>query len=315
MASQVPLKVLNDGRKMPALGLGTWKSGKDQVYNAVKSAIKDSGYRHIDCAHVYQNEEEVGRALKELINEGVVKREDLWITSKLWNTFHSPSLVPGAFETTLKNLQLEYLDLYLIHWPMGYQEGGDLFPRGPDGAIVPSDVDPLDTWKAMIALKQTGKVKSIGVSNFNIKQLERLINETGVVPAVNQVELHPYLPQKELLEYCNQKNIYLTAYSPLGTPDRPWASDSEPVLMNEPAVAEIAKKHNKTVAQILIKFHLARGVSVIPKSVTPSRIQSNIEVFDFELTPEELKTLENLPTNHRYCNLRDQHKHPHFPFA
>jgi len=312
--SAVPVKVLNDGRKMPALGLGTWKSAPNQVYDAVKYAIKDAGYRHIDCAHVYQNEHEVGRALKELFDAGVVKREDVWITSKLWNTFHAPSAVPGALEVTLKNLQLEYLDLYLIHWPMGYKEGDELFPRDADGKVIASDVDPLDTYKAMLELKKSGKVKTVGVSNFNVSQLERLIKETGVVPAVNQVELHPFLPQTELLKYCKDKGIYLTAYSPLGTPDRPGASDAEPVLMNDPVVAEIAKKHNRSVAHVLIKFHLARGTSVIPKSVTPARIKSNIEVFDFELSPEDVHTLENLKTTYRYCNLKEQSWHPHYPF-
>ena len=152
----------------------------------------------------------------------------------------------------------------------------------------------------MIALQKTGKAKSIGVSNFNIQQLERLIKETGVTPVVNQVESHPYLPQKELLQYANKVGIYLTAYSPLGTPDRPWASDAEPTLLNDPVVNEIAKKRNRSPGQILIKFHLARGVSVIPKSVTPARITQNIQVHDFELTPEDLNALENLKTSYRY---------------
>jgi len=312
--SAVPVQTLNDGHKMPALGLGTWKSKPNEVYDAVKYAIKEAGYRHIDCAHVYQNEHEVGRALKELFTEGVVKREEVFVTSKLWNTYHKKELVPGALDVTLKNLQLDYLDLYLIHWPQAYKEGDELFPKDANGKSIFSDVDPLETWKAMIELKKAGKARSIGVSNFNVQQLERLIKETNVVPAVNQVEAHPYLPQKQLLEYGKKAGIYLTAYSPLGSPDRPWASDKEVVLLNDPVVNEIAKRHNRSVGQVLIKFHLQRGLSVIPKSVTPARIKQNIEVFDFELTPEDLNQLENMKVSHRYCALNEIKDHPHYPF-
>jgi len=314
MAAPVPIHNLNDGHKMPSLGLGTWKSQPNQVFEAVKYAIKEAGYRHIDCAHLYMNEHEVGNALKELFNEGVVKREEVFITSKVWNTHHSPSAVQSALEVTLKNLQLDYLDLYLIHWPQAYQEGDDPFPKDSNGKIIISDVTPLDTWKTMIELKKTGKVRSIGVSNFNVKQLETLIKETQVVPVVNQVESHPYLPQKELLEFCRKNNIYLTAYSPLGTPDRPFATDKDPVLLSDPVVNEIAKKYNRTVAQILIKFHLQRGLSVIPKSVTPARIKQNVDVLDFELSPEDLHALENLKTSFRYCAIPFDKEHPHYPF-
>jgi len=316
MAAPVPVLTLNTGAKFPAIGLGTWKSKVGEVYNAVVSAVKDAGYRHIDCAHVYQNEHEVGDALKHLFDTGVVKREEIFITSKLWNTFHAPTAVPGALETTLKNLKLDYLDLYLIHWPQGFKENTtELWPRDASGKTQFSDVDYVDTYKAMLKLKDAGKVKSIGVSNFNIEQLDRIIKETNVVPAVNQIESHPYLPQKELIEYSKKKGIIITAYSPLGTPDRPWAEGStEPVLMSDPILPEIAKKYNKTVAQVLIKFHVQRGLSVIPKSVTPARIQQNIQVLDFELSPEDLNTLQSMKTTNRYCSVADTKDHPYYPF-
>jgi len=312
--AQVPVLTLNDGQKMPMLGLGTWKSKPDEVYHAVKYAIKDAGYRHVDCALVYGNENEVGKALKELFNEGVVKREELFITSKLWCTHHTTAMQKHALETTLKNLQVDYLDLYLIHWPQAYKEGDDLFPKDSNGKMIYSNVDIVDCWRGMIELQKTGKVKSIGVSNFNVKQLERLVSETKVVPAINQVECHPYLTQKELMEYGKKVGMHLTAYSPLGTPDRPWASDSEPILMKEPVLHEISKKYNKTAAQVLIRFHLDRNTVVIPKSVTPARIKQNLDVLDFKLSPEDLHTLENLKTTFRYCHLKDVADHPDYPF-
>ncbi|KAH8239982.1 hypothetical protein KR032_009892 [Drosophila birchii] len=317
MALTVPKVKFNNGKEIPILGLGTWGSPKGQVTEAVKIAI-DAGYRHIDCAHVYQNEDEVGEGVEAKIKEGVVKRwvlnsifhsyfdystisncsEDLFITSKLWNTFHSPNLVRGALENTLSALKLKYLDLYLLHWPMGLQEGGDLIPVDKDGKPLFSSVDYVDTWKAMEKLVEEGLVKSIGVSNLNKRQLERVLAVAKIVPVTNQVESHPYLTQKKLIEFCRSKGITITAYSPLGSPSRFSAGDPK-IILEEAKIKEIAAKKSKTPGQILIRYQIQRGVIVVPKSATKNRIESNFEVFDFELTPEEVEIIESLECNGR----------------
>ena len=308
--------VPHDGDKtIPLLGLGTWKSKPGEVYNAVKYAILEAGYRHIDCAYVYQNEEEVGRALKEVISSGAVKREELFITSKCWNTFHSKDLVRPACEKSLQLLQLDYLDLYLIHWPFGFQEGGDLYPQNEDKtACITSDVDYLETWKGMEEVHAAGLARSIGVSNFNHKQIDRIFENSKVKPSCNQVESHPYLVGQKLIDYCKSKGITVVAYSPLGSPDRPWAKPGDPSLLEEPAIVEIAKRHNKEPAQVLIKFQAQRGVVVIPKSVTPARIKSNMQVFDFTLSDDEMKTIASFDRNYRFCPLDQYKEHQYYGF-
>ncbi|XP_059608408.1 aldo-keto reductase family 1 member B1-like [Phlebotomus argentipes] len=299
MSSKVPSLTLNNGLKIPMLGLGTWGSPQGEVARAVKEAL-DLGYRHIDCAFVYGNEQEVGDGLAAKIADGTVKREDVWVTSKLWNTFHSAHLVRPALEKTLQNLQLKQLDLYLIHWPMGYKEGGEIFPADTDGKTLFSDVDYLETWKGMEECLKAGLTRSIGLSNFNIRQVERVLAAGSVKPAMNQVEYHPYLHQTELSQWCRAKGIEITGYSPLGSPARPWVKSGDPVLLEEPKVLEVAQRCNKSVAQVLIRWQLQLGHITIPKSTNSKRIQENFDVFDFELSKQDMEDLSSLNRNERF---------------
>ncbi|MEK6477477.1 aldo/keto reductase [Catalinimonas sp. 4WD22] len=291
-----------NGDKMPAIGLGTWKSDPGDVYDAVLAAIK-SGYRHIDCAAIYGNEPEVGEALKKAFSDGMVKREELWVTSKLWNNSHRQEQVIPALEKTLKDLQLEYLNLYLVHWPIALKEDVT-FPGSPDDFLSLDEVPITKTWKGMEEAKKKGLAKHIGVSNFSEKKIKELLQQSESKPEMNQVEMHPYLQQKELVAYCKQEGIHLTAYSPLGSGDRPARSkkESDPVLMEDKTIHSIAEKHNCSSAQILISWAVNRDTAVIPKSVNPKRIQQNIDSAQVNLSDDEMQTIAGLDKHHRFID-------------
>ncbi|MBD1913344.1 aldo/keto reductase [Leptolyngbya sp. FACHB-16] len=290
---------------MPALGLGTWKSREGDAYRAVKEALR-VGYRHIDGAWIYQNEEEVGRGIRESIQEGVVERGDIFLTSKLWNSFHAPESVEAGCRETLNALGLEYLDLYLMHWPVAFRSGKKM-PQGPDDFWPLSEMPVAKTFEAMVKLRDQGLVKSVGVSNFGVSRLEQLISESGHTPAVNQVELHPYNPQNELLAYCQEKGIYLTAYSPLGSSDRPASmkASDEPPLLDNPIVKDIAAEEGITPGQLLIAWAIDRGTSVIPKSVNPSRIAENFAIASHTLSSKARAALDGIDTRFRYVEPKD----------
>ncbi len=292
---------LNDGNTIPVFGLGTWKSPKDAVYEAVKEALK-IGYTHIDAAWIYSNENEVGRGIGESISAGAIAREDLFVTSKLWNSFHAPEAVEKGCKETLTALGLDYVDLYLMHWPVAVKPG--TFGSNREDFIPLAECPLSATFEAMVALKQKGLARSVGVSNFSVSKLEKLIAETGVVPAMNQVELHPYNPQDELLAYCQEKGIQLTAYSPLGSGDRPdsmKAKDEPPLLENE-TVKALAKSEGISAAQLLIAWAIDRATVVIPKSTNAGRIKENFAAAPHELSTDARATLDAIDIKFRYVS-------------
>ncbi|WP_439618075.1 aldo/keto reductase [Shinella sp.] len=259
--SDQPTILFHDGNSIPQIGLGVWQTPNDTAVTAVKAAL-DSGYRHVDTAAIYENEQGVG----EGIRASGVDRAEIFLTTKLWNGDQGHDATLKAFDASLKRLGTDYVDLYLIHWP------------------APKRGQFVDTWKAFIQLQKEGRARSIGVSNFYPEHLQRLIDETGITPVINQIELHPDFPQKETRAYHEKHRIITESWSPLG----------QGTLLTNPVVAGIAAKNGRTPAQVITRWHIDNGLVVIPKSVTPSRIAENFKVFDFKLDDEDMATFVGL---------------------
>lgn len=301
-----------NGLQMPQIGLGTWKSDPGVVSNIVQTAIQ-VGYRSIDCACDYGNEQEVGKGIADGIAAAGISRQDLFVTSKLWNHYHRPEHVRPALEKTLSDLNLNYLDLYLIHFPISlkyvpfekrYPPGWVHDPEVPeDNHLIPDPVSIHDTWAAMEALVDAGLVRHIGLSNFPAILIMELLSKSRIRPSVLQVELHPYLQQEALLSYCKREKIAVTAYSSLGAISyAPLGMDKGDSLLEDPVLCSVAKRNGKSPAQVALRWAFQRGTIIIPKTSKVERLKENLELINWKLADEDMEQIASMERGRRYNN-------------
>lgn len=295
---------------LPSIGLGFWKVADDRAPDLVRKAIR-IGYRHLDCACDYGNEPAVGDGLSTAFNDGLVSRDDMWVTSKLWNTYHRKENVRPALERTLKDLKLDYLDLYLIHFPISqkYVPIDHRYPPewfydpGCENPRIELDTVPIrETWEAMESLVDAGLTRYIGISNFGTSLIRDLLSYARIRPAVLQVELHPYLTQEKLLQYCRNENLAVTGFSPLGAESYFSLGMAQPEesLFKHPVISRISQVHQKTPAQICLRWGIQRGTAVVPKASTEAHLAENIQIHDFTLSNDEMTAISSLNRNRRF---------------
>jgi len=287
------------GLEMPTLGLGTWLHGDTggQMRDAVVKAV-ELGYRNIDCAYIYLNEKEMGEAFTTIFNKGEVSRSDLFIASKLWCTEHAADRVEAACRASLKDLCLDYFDLYLAHYPTGFVPDKGNVPRGEDGKVLYSGVSIQEMWTAMEKLVDLGLTKAIGLSNFNSKQISSLLETARIPPTVLQVESNPRFNNEALRRFCVKNGLRMVGYSPFGSPDLPWGRKLPHILI-DPTLTKIAEETGKSTAQVVLRWQVQRGVGVIPKSIFPEELSSNLVIYDFELSPDQCKLIDGLDIGER----------------
>ncbi|KAL6267388.1 hypothetical protein P5V15_000463 [Pogonomyrmex californicus] len=315
--------LLPTGQRMPILGFGTWNASGEELEVALNAAL-EAGYRHIDTAAVYENENIIGNVLKKWLDSGKIKRSDLFIVTKVPPSFNRFEDIEKCLKKSLANLQLDYLDLYLIHTPFAYVNAGEvLHPFNEKGEIIIDvNTDHSQIWSAMEKQVIEGRIKAIGLSNFNIAQVERVLNNAKLPISNLQVELHVYFQQKELVEFCQKNNISITAYAPLGTRGfvkKIGKANTIPDLLENLIVRKIAEKYRKTPAQVLLKHIIQKGIITIPKSTNPTRIKENFQLFDWQLQAEDINKLNALDMGEsaRICDFsffKGLSKHPEFPF-
>ncbi|XP_068621864.1 aldo-keto reductase AKR2E4-like isoform X2 [Battus philenor] len=311
VSNEVPKLKLNNGRMMPAIALGTYlgfdkngvvKSQNKQFRDVIMNAI-DIGYRHIDTAYIYETEEEIGEAIRMKIDEGVINRDDMFVTTKIWNTFHKREQVPMVLKKSLDKMGLTYVDLYLMHWPMALNEDYTF-----------SDVDFMETWRGMEDAQNLGLVKSLGVSNFNAEQLKRVIEEGTIKPVAIEIEVHPQNIQKDMIENASSEGLVVMGYSPLGSLVSRYGVQSPGPKMDDPVLVEIAKKYNKTTPQVVLRWLVDRNVVPVSKSVNLERLKENISIFDFKLEEQEIEKINQFDGHIRYTFPTFWQTHPYYPF-
>lgn len=293
---------LNNGAQMPTIGMGTWHHGpRDEIMGALKFSL-ENGYRHIDCARVYLNEQEVGNVLQDAIANKTVRREDLFIVGKLWGNDHHPDDVESGCRKSLSDLKIDYFDAFLVHFPTGFVKDGDnLWPKDEEGHFkYNDDLELIDTWKAMEKLVIKGLCKSIGMSNYNSRQIKEILDQCFIKPSMLQVECNPRFNNDSLWRFCRSHGIQMVAYSPFGSPDLPWG-EKMPHILVDPVLKKIGEKHQRSTANVVLRWLLQRGLIAIPKSVIDHELAENLRVFEegFELDSEDMEAIFKLNTNKR----------------